>query len=139
MMIRQHVGADEELDPDDRDFVKKGTDGPKRKHETLTSELENLTPPGLKPMKQAESFAKWRKFVPPCSQDEVCPEPAPEMMKNVRKLKQDKQKETAKARTEVNKRKKNKKNKEDNEPFQQGSPTCLQWCGLLGHSSVSHV
>jgi len=87
-------------------------------------------------MEQAQSFAKCRKFVPPCSQGKVCPEPAPETMKNVRKLKQDKQKETAKARTEVNKRGKKSKNGDDNDPFQQGSPACLQWCGMLGRVAM---
>jgi hypothetical protein len=106
MMISQYMGADEDLNPDDREFMKKGTDSAKRIHKMITHKLETLTPPGLNPMKQVELFTKWRKFVPTHLQDEVCPEPATEIMKNVRKLKQDKRKETAKARIELNKREK---------------------------------
>ena len=65
MMIRQHMGADEELlNPDDQDFVKKGTDGPKQKHETLASELENPMQPGLNPMKQVESSQNGESLSP---------------------------------------------------------------------------
>ena len=96
MMISQCMGADEELNPKERDFLKKGTNGPNRKHKMQTTMLANLTRPGLNPMKQVELFTKWRKFVPTDLQDEVCPEPSRETMMSVRKLKQDERKEKAK-------------------------------------------
>ena len=68
------------------------------------SKLENLTPPGLNPMKQVELYMKWRKFVPIALQDEVCPRPPEHIMKKVRELRKDKRNAKEDARNKTNKK-----------------------------------
>jgi len=41
--------------------------------------------PGLKEIKQVELWSKFRKFVPPEFQDEICPRPSDEVLKNIKK------------------------------------------------------
>ena len=43
---------------------------------TFEMQLKQLQPPGIKPIKQWELWHKWRSFIPPQYQDELCPRPS---------------------------------------------------------------
>ena len=95
MIISQYMGADEELNPPERDFLKKETGGTNRVGTMYSADLVTLIPPGLKPMKQVELYLKWRKFVPTALQDIVCPRPPEEILQKVKKFQTEKRKEKA--------------------------------------------
>ena len=50
-----------------------------------TTEAHTLDAPGLAMIKQVDLFKKWRPFIPVQFQDEICPEPSPEVMTQVAK------------------------------------------------------
>ena len=61
----------------------------------MTDYPAELEPPGIKPIKQAELFKKWRQFVPVQFQNEICPNPGTELLNAVAKEKSEKRKNRA--------------------------------------------
>ncbi len=58
--------------------------GPTRIQDMANYQLKELTPPGIKPIKQVELWKKWRKFVPRQYWIDICPEPSDEVKAKVK-------------------------------------------------------
>jgi len=56
---------------------------PARIADMANYQLKQLTPPGIKPIKQVELWKKWRKFVPRQYWVDICPEPSEEVKAKV--------------------------------------------------------
>jgi len=93
---QNHIFWVEDVDPtkmylkrsDEADFEK--IDFKKSSVRDRTRQLQNyiltaVEAPGLKEIKQVELWSKFRKFVPPEFQDEICPRPSDEVLENIKK------------------------------------------------------
>jgi hypothetical protein len=67
-----------------RNFSKRGTNGADRAELMKLYQLEQLTAPGLREIKQVELWTKWRKFIPHEYQAEICPEPDFEIVQRIK-------------------------------------------------------
>jgi len=65
--------------------------------------------PGIKPIKLVEMYTKWREFIPPMYQDDLCPKPSDEIIESVKKKRNQKSREYQKK-----KRKKRAEPEDDN-------------------------
>jgi hypothetical protein len=79
-----------------KNFVKQGTNRPDCAQLMKQYQLQPLTPPGLKEIKQVELWTKWRKFIPHQFQDEICPKPDVGVLQRIKSEKNEKLKQAAK-------------------------------------------
>ena len=72
----------------------------KEQLQKMTCDLKNLVPPGMRPIKQVELCAKWKKIVPVDKKDLTCPRPSQDIMKQVKEEKKVK-KDSKKRKTDT--------------------------------------
>ena len=69
-----------------------GTDSMEERREAMRSyAFKRLKPPGLSELKQVDLYLKYRPFIPPEHQDDICPRPSDEIMEKVKKDRNEKQ------------------------------------------------
>lgn len=67
----------------------------------IKNQMFCLEPPGLKEIKIVELATKWRKFVPPEYQDEICPIPPQELLNRIKEQRKNKNKARAQAKQQA--------------------------------------
>lgn len=67
----------------------------------LLSELEVLPAPGLKPIKGAEMFSKWRPLLPEWARDETCPYPGDAIMDQIKSERNEKAKRKERSKRDL--------------------------------------
>jgi hypothetical protein len=127
----------------EKDFSIADTIDPRERQILLSTLPELLVQPGIPAIKQIELATKWRKFVPPQFQDEICPLVSPEVLKTNREERSQKRKDKTNAGKEQNSRRRrttggqpssqqqstaaaNNKNNQDeieNSPIEKNIPT----------------
>ena len=69
-----------------------GTDSIEERRKAMRSyAFKRLKPPGLSELKQVDLYLKYRPFIPPEHQDEICPRPSDAVMEKVKKERNEKQ------------------------------------------------
>jgi hypothetical protein len=94
-----------------------GKDSTEERREAMRSyAFKGLKPPGLSELKQVDLYLKYRPFIPPEHQDEICPRPSDEVMEKIKKERNEKQRGKASDKralqTEANAAKKAKSEEE---------------------------
>lgn len=76
------------------DFKKRGTGTPEERIAAMKEAARDVLPfPGIREIKQAELYKKWRKYVPKDFKDEACPKPASDVLERQKDEKNERVKE----------------------------------------------
>ena len=98
------------------DILITGTENMIKWFKNMMSELKQLTAPGMKDMKKADLYTKWRPLLPKEYRDITCPHPGDDVLKKVRDQRNEAA-AVAKATKSNTKKLKTASKKPTNDPF----------------------